>query len=54
MNRDCVWYYEEAEVNWRECKHPEYDEDWDCEGCEYAYDRETAKADAKYGSCDKY
>ena len=51
---DCVFEYYEDDTNWWECRHPEHNEDWDCDGCEHFYDRETAKADAKYGSCDKY
>ncbi len=51
-------------MNCRECTHYTYDRGTglgDCdldkedpEVCEDFYDRQTAKDDAKYGSCDKY
>jgi hypothetical protein len=41
----CVHYYYEADTNWKECRHPEFDENKPdtCPGC---YSKEDAKADA--------
>lgn len=50
---NCVYEYYEDDTNWWECRHPDYDEDWECP-CEHHYDKQSAKDDAKYGSCDKY
>jgi len=41
----CVFFYEERDVNYRTCKHPDYDEEEDV--CPGRYDIEDAKADAK-------
>lgn len=41
MCKDCIWYYEEKDVNWKECKHPEHGED-DLEECQYYYSKEDA------------
>ena len=51
--RMCVHYYHESDTNWTECTHEDYDmENPDhCPGIYYISD---AKADAKYGHCDKY
>lgn len=55
MNEECIgcmWYYEEKDVNWRECKHPDYDQEEDV--CPSRYDKEDARADARYSGYDKY
>jgi len=41
----CVFFYEEKDVNWKECRHPDYDQEEDV--CPGRYDREDAKADAR-------
>jgi hypothetical protein len=53
MNSDCVWFYEEADVNWRECRCPALEDEWaegartDCEDCGHYYTKEDAKADSR-------
>jgi len=60
MNTDCVWYYEERDVNWRECKCPDLEDEWaegtrqDCEECKHYYTKDDAKADAKYRDEERY
>ena len=50
MNKECIgcmWYYEEQDVNWRECKHPDYNQEEDvCPG-------RFSKADLKLTSEEK-
>lgn len=38
----CIWYYEEKDVNWKECKHPEHTEDDELEECQYYYSKVDA------------
>lgn len=42
--RGCVYFYEEKDVNYRTCKHPDYDQEEDI--CPGRYDKGDAKADA--------
>lgn len=44
----CIWFYEEKDVNWRECTHPDYDQEEDV--CPGRYDKENAR----YSGYDKY
>lgn len=49
----CVYEYYEADTNYKTCKHPEFD--WEKpDDCPGFYNKEDAKADAKYRHCDKY
>lgn len=50
----CVWFYEEKDVNWKECKHPDHTEEDELEECKDYYSKEDAKADSKYREYDKY
>jgi len=43
----CVWFYEEKDVNWRECKHPDHNEEDVMEECKHYYSRDDAKADSR-------
>ena len=49
----CVFYYYEKDTNWKECAHEDYDIEQP-DHCPGRYDKAEAKADAKYGRCDKY
>jgi len=43
----CIWFYEEKDVNWRECKHPDHNEEDVMEECKHYYSRDDAKAEGK-------
>ncbi len=49
----CVYDYYEPDTNWCMCKHPDFDDD-NPNHCPGRYDKADAKADTKYGHCDKY
>ena len=49
----CVFYYYEADTNWSECTHKDYDIEKP-DYCPGRYSIEDAKADAKYKDNDKY
>ena len=51
----CFWLYEEKDVNWKECRHPDHNEEEDdLEECGRYYSREDAKADAHCAGDDRY
>ena len=50
---DCIFYYYERDTNFKLCKHPDYDVNKP-DHCPGQYSKDDAKADAKYGHCDKY
>lgn len=50
---NCVKNYYESDTNYSECTDPEYEEGWE-KNCPHFYSKEDAKADAKYGHCEKY
>ncbi len=52
----CVYYYYERDTGYKTCENPKFEDSW-LEGpddCPHWYSREDAKADAKYGHCDRY
>ena len=56
MNSDCggcAWYYYEPDTNYKTCTHVCFDEN-EPDNCPGEYAIADAKADAKYGGCDKY
>ena len=42
MCKDCIFYYEERDVNWEECQHPEHGEEDPLEECQRYYSKEDA------------
>ena len=49
----CVFDYYESDTNYKTCKHPDFNIE-EPDYCPGYYSQEDAKADAKYGHCDKY
>jgi len=49
----CVFDYYESDTNYRNCQHPDYNIEFP-DHCPSRYSKDDAKADAKYGHCDKY
>ena len=50
MNQDCDHYVEEKDTGFCYCSRDQES----CENCEYYYPKTDAKADARYGSSDRY
>jgi len=51
----CVYYRYESDTNFQYCVKPPFDlERMELEHCPDYYNQDDAKADAKYGHCDKY
>ncbi len=56
MNTDCygcVHFYYEKDTNFKDCKYADFDIE-EPDKCPGYYDKEDAKADAKYGRSDRY
>ncbi len=54
---NCIYSYYESDTNYWECTCPECEEEEEKErlpDCPHQYSIDDAKADAKYGSRDKY
>ena len=43
--RGCIYFYEEKDVNYQTCKHPDYNQEEDV--CHGRYSKDDAKADTK-------
>lgn len=49
----CLYEYYEADTNFRDCKHPDFNLE-ESDKCPGYYSKADAKADVKYSHCDKY